>query len=136
LAPEIWTDVFEFGGLFHREGEETVNHQGLTSQEITEKFPGYIIPTGVTDQGWWYDGQEDEEAAYVRVQRVAKQIRAWADQDSYQEERIAMIVHGTFMSYLIKALLESNVESNPNPDTINHIYYHHYNTAISRIDFS
>jgi len=132
MAPEIWTDIFEFGGLFHGISEgNIVSHPGLTREEITEKFPGYQLPATVTEQGWWTDGQEDETAAYARAMRVAKQILAWSEQDDYEDERIAMVIHGTFMSYLIKNLFDLNA----GVDSGKTAFYHHFNTAVTRIDF-
>jgi broad specificity phosphatase PhoE len=42
-------------------------------------------------------------------------------------ERIAVISHGGFMDALLKALTNQL----PNP----HLFYHHYNTGITSVDF-
>jgi broad specificity phosphatase PhoE len=54
---------------------------------------------------------------------VAFKLRALADSD----DRIALVTHGTFTDSLLKALF-GQLPSNRQ-------YYHHYNTAITRIDF-
>jgi 2,3-bisphosphoglycerate-dependent phosphoglycerate mutase len=44
------------------------------------------------------------------------------------DERIALVAHGTFLDSLIKAILKQDF-------AVQH-YYSHYNTAITRIDFT
>ena len=56
----------------------------------------------------------------------AATLRAWAT--AREGERIALVSHGTFLDALIKALFGQDFASQ--------LYYTHYNTAISRIDFT
>jgi broad specificity phosphatase PhoE len=125
LAPQVWIDIHERGGIFLDHGEEgVVGHPGKTRSEILAEFPGYVLPEGVTDQGWWrQQGREDMSAFYGRAAKVTGELRQWAASD----ERIALVTHGGFTDALLKALF------NQLPG--HHIYYHHLNTAISWISF-
>ena len=125
LAPEVWIDIHERGGIFldHGEAGGIVGHPGKTRPEIMAEFPDYHLPAGVTEQGWWYQGREEPSACHGRAIKVAEELHKWSSSD----ERIAMVSHGGFISDLLKALF------NQLPGY--HIYYHCLNTSISRIGF-
>lgn len=128
LQPEVWIDIHEHGGIFHGDPEKgpVAQHFGLTRQEMITLFPGYQLPTAITEQGWWPGGYEEMEGCYQRAQRVAAQLRDWAP--TMPTERIALVAHGTFIDALIKAILGQDFASQ--------LYYSHYNTAITRLDFT
>jgi len=125
LAPEVWIEFHEYGGIFldHGEAGGVVGYPGKTRAEILAEFPNYVLPEGVTEQGWWRQGHEDRSACYGRAVEVAGKLHEWAA----SEERIAIVSHGGFIDALMKVLF------NQLPGR--HVYYHHLNTAISRIDF-
>lgn len=128
LQPEVWIDIHEHGGIFHGNPSkgEVSNLPGLTRSEIVAQFPGYQLPETITEAGWWFGGYEETEGCYLRATKVAKTLREWAPEMA--EERIALVSHGTFLDALIKALLGH--------DFATQLYYTHYNTAITRIDFT
>jgi 2,3-bisphosphoglycerate-dependent phosphoglycerate mutase len=82
LNPEVWLDIHESGGIFleHDDERGVVGYPGKTRREIREEFPGYLLPNGVTDEGWWdvSQGREDWFSCQGRAIRVAHQLRAWA----------------------------------------------------------
>jgi len=126
LEPEVWVDIHESGGMYlKKEGQEPVGYPGKTRAEILAEFPNYILPERVTEKGWWRvdAGREDWPACQGRAIRVANQLRDRTD----SKERIAMVSHGGFMDALIKAI------TNQLPGE--HVFYHHFNTSITRIDF-
>jgi broad specificity phosphatase PhoE len=125
LTPEVWIDIHERGGIFLNHGAEgIIGYPGKTQTEILAKFPNYILPEGITEQGWWhYPGQETRSAFYERAARVAKKLRGWTAND----ERIAMVTHGTFIDTLLKTLFNQSLDYK--------VYYHHLSTAISWIGF-
>jgi len=142
VAPEVWIDIHEFGGIYLDYGEPTgaprdgawsvrhrreptgvVAYPGKTRSEILAEFPHYRLPEGITEQGWWRGGREERAAFYERVARVAEVMRQWAADD----ERIAIVSHGDFSNGLLHALFHLAPERG--------VYYHHRNTAITRIDF-
>lgn len=127
LRPEVWLDIHERGGIFldHREEGGLVGYPGKTRSEILAEFPNYILPDGLTEEGWWRGSFEETDASYGRAAKVARQLQQWGP--TSDDERIALISHGGFMDSLLKALC------NQLPGR--HLVYRHYNTAISRLDF-
>lgn len=125
LKPEVWIDLHEKGGIYLDHGEPTgrVGYPGKTRSEILAEFPDYVLPADITEHGWWKGGYEDTPACHQRAIRVAEKLRAQAASD----ERIAIISHGGFADALLKALF------NQLPG--HHLFYSHYNTAITRVDF-
>ncbi len=125
LTPHVWVDIHEHGGIFLDHGDQrgVVGYPGKTRSEILARYPNYRLPDEITDDGWWSGGYEDWPACHGRAIKVAQKLRKWADSD----ERIALITHGGFIDSLIKAL------ANQLPD--GGLFYYHYNTAITRIDF-
>jgi broad specificity phosphatase PhoE len=127
LAPEVWVDIHEHGGLFLEYADErgVVGFPGLTRSQIAEQFSHYLLPDAITEQGWWNPahGMESDEASIERAVKVAAALR----QQAASQERIAVVTHGTFANHLIKAIFDQLPGRN--------LYYYHYNTAISRIDF-
>jgi broad specificity phosphatase PhoE len=126
LQPEVWVDIHEHGGIYLDHGPEgggIMGHPGKTRSEILAEFPDYILPDNITEAGWWQNGYEDWPTCLGRAIKVAAALR----QKAGSEERIALVSHGGFIDALIKALLNQS----PSP----HVFYYHFNTAVSRIDF-
>ena len=127
LHPQVWPDLHEHGGLHLDTGDERgiLGFPGLGRSAMMEQFPGYVLPETITESGW-YDpshGVEDIAGAMARAIRVASVLKTQAT----SQERIALVIHGTFADALIKALLNLL----PNHE----VYFLMYNTAITRIDF-
>jgi broad specificity phosphatase PhoE len=129
LTPQVWTDIHEKGGIFldHEDGRGPVGYPGKTRQEIQVAFPDYDLPQDVTEQGWWNRDYEEWPACHERAIRVAGALRQWADADERGDERVAIVSHGGFVDALLKALFKQSTDRG--------LFYYHYNTAISRIDF-
>ncbi len=126
LAPQIWVDLHEGGGMYldHGGDDGMVGYPGRTRSEIFAEFPGFQLPPGITESGWWNQGHEEPSSLAIRAARVSDQLREMAA----KEGRVAMITHGLFMDVLLKALFGQVPGDN--------IYYRHHNTAISRISIS
>jgi broad specificity phosphatase PhoE len=132
LKPAVWIELHEHGGMFKgnpRNGEELVIHPGLTRAAIAAGFPEYELPETITEAGWWTAGYEDMPGCHARAIRVARDLRHRAQEERVAEveSRIAIMSHGTFVDSLIKALFNQLPERQ--------IFYHHYNTGITRLDF-
>ena len=125
LSPEVWVDIHEHGGIFldHHDGQGPVGYPGKTRSDILTRFPQYCLPDEVSDEGWWTGGYEDWSACHGRAIKVARHLLQWAD----RKERIGIVTHGGFIDALLKALFNQL----PNP----HVFFHHNNTAITRLDF-
>lgn len=127
IQPEVWPDLHEHGGLHLDMGDERgiLGFPGLGRSAMMEQFPGYVLHESITEAGW-YDptrGVEDLASAMARAIRVAGVLK----QQANTQQRIALVVHGTFADALIKALLNLL----PNHE----LYFLMYNTGITRIDF-
>lgn len=125
VTPEVWIDIHEVGGIFLDHGEDggIVGYPGETRRQIMDRFPGYILPDNLGDRGWWGKEKEEEHSSQGRAIGVADALRDRAG----EHQRIGMISHGGFMSYLLKAIGLHL----PNPG----LQYEHYNTSITRLDF-
>lgn len=128
LKPELWVDIHEHGGIYLDHGGERgiVGYPGRTRSEILEEFPTYAVPEAVTEDGWWTGGQEDWPGCHGRAIKVAAQLYELAEAAN-DGDRVAIVSHGGFIDALLKAFLNQL----PNPGT----FFHHYNTAITRVDF-
>ncbi len=127
MHPEVWPDLHEHGGLHLDTGDERgiLGYPGLNRSAMMEQFPGYVLHDSITDAGW-YDysrGVEDLASAMARAIRVAGVLKSQAN----SQQRIAIVIHGTFADALIKALMNAL----PNHE----MYFLMYNTGITRIDF-
>lgn len=131
LNPEVWLDIHEAGGIYleHEDERGIVGYPGKTRGEILAEFPNVTLPDAVTEDGWWNvdDGQEDWPTCQGRAIRVAYRLRAWAASEARADECVAMVSHGGFMEVLLKALFNQLPGSQ--------VVYHHFNTAITRLDF-
>ena len=132
LQPEIWTSIHENGGIYLEQNGLFTGYPGMSSAEIAEEFPGYLIPDSITDEGW-YDlrkGHEPLGEAFARAVSVAFELRHRAEQVMAGENphrRIALVSHGTYIDMLLKALF--------NMVPARQMYFMHYNTGFTRIDF-
>ena len=125
LQPEVWPTIHEQGGIYlDAEDGQRVGHAGLTRQEIVDQFPNTILPDDMTDAGWWNRDWESVTEAMGRAVAIANDL---LERGKNSQERVAIVSHGLFINLLIKALFNQL----PAPG----LYYHHYNTAITRIDF-
>jgi 2,3-bisphosphoglycerate-dependent phosphoglycerate mutase len=125
IKPEVWVETHEHGGVYQQRPEGITGFPGLRRAEIETGFPGYLLPDRITEQGWWNParGSETMPEAMARAVQVSMDLRRRAESD----ERILMVTHGTFLDALIKALF-AQLPSRA-------LFYLHYNTAITRIDF-
>lgn len=132
LRPTVWLDIHEIGGIFREEqvdGErKVIGLHGLTRSQMQARFANYILPDAITETGWWQHetGRETPAQFLSRALRVALMLKERARSD----EHIALVVHGAFMDAVLKALL------NLLPAHPEQLFFGHYNTGITRVDFN
>jgi len=127
IAPKVWPDLHEKGGMFLQQNGHTSGFNGMSRSAILDSFPGYQLPEGVTERGWYEAamGREPEEHSYYRAIKVARELRERSDSD----EVIALVSHAGFLDVLLKAIF-GQLPSRPYT-----MRYYHDNTAITRINF-
>ncbi len=130
ITPEVWIDIHEHGGIYLEQPDGIVGYPGRTRSQILQEFPHYVLPEGVTEQGWWKveNGHEERGVFYGRAIRVAMELRRRAEDPEWQDQRLGIVTHGTFIDALLKAFLNMLPSRN--------FFFLHYNTAITRLDFS
>lgn len=129
MKPQVWRETHEVGGIYLDEPEgKSRGFPGLTRTELLNHFPDVDVSDQVAETGWWpvEAGRESWEDAAERARKVAEVLRARADANP--QDRMLMVTHGAFMSMVIQWLLTGR--NNPG------IYFGHYNTAITRLDFN
>ena len=128
MAPEVWVDIHEWGGIFLDHGDERgiVGYPGMSRSDIEARFEGYGVPTTIGEDGWWDPsrGQEQVASAHGRAIGVAEALWERAEEES----RIALVAHGGFINSLLKALFHLLPSQ--------HVVLDHHNTAITRLGFT
>lgn len=129
LRAHIWPEIHESGGLYLHTPEGIQNFGGMTRAEIGAAFPDYVLPDSITDAGWYrtLGGEEDIYGCYARAVRVAHILIDRASREEHQDDKIALVSHGVFISSLLDALFNRLPGEN--------LYFWHYNTGVTRIDF-
>ncbi|MGL4648408.1 MAG: histidine phosphatase family protein [Caldilineaceae bacterium] len=131
---EIWTDIFEQGGLFDGNPEDGTlrSFPGLTRNELSARYPGILLPADVTDRGWWRGGYEEMDACSARAKIVAARVQHLAEQHQSKEAggltTLAMVSHGTFINQFLRHLFGLAEEATS--------YFFHANTGITRVEFA
>jgi 2,3-bisphosphoglycerate-dependent phosphoglycerate mutase len=121
-----WVDLHETGGIFlwDEEKEERVGLPGKTRAFFKTRYPEFMLPENVPDDGWWNRPFELDEEQLPRAQRVIQRL---LDNHGDTEDRVAIVSHGGFFNVFLTALLHLKVEQ--------HTWFSINNTGITRIDF-
>ena len=117
LPVRVNPDLCEEDGL----GE----HPGMTRDQIAAMLNNCLLPDSVTHQGWWFRPPEGPEQVAARARLVADHLQSLYLCSGGQ--RAAVVTHGTFASYLLRAFLGVS------PD--NRFHFFHNNAGISLIEF-
>ncbi|MGE5602634.1 MAG: histidine phosphatase family protein [Nitrososphaerales archaeon] len=125
LQPHVWVDIHEEGGIWLDHGEPAgiCGYPGMTRAEIAKQFPECVLPDELAEEGWWRYGREEWTPFLERAARVAAALR----QQAACDERIALVTHGGFSAYLLRALVNAPMDAN--------VFFHHENTGVTRVRF-
>lgn len=124
IAPQVWVDIHEIGGIYLDHGERRVGYPGRTRGELAQRFPHYHLPPTLTEDGWWNRDFEEAHEGHARAATVAEALRARAAEDA----RVAIVSHGDFLSALLQALGGQQPGAGA--------YYVHRNTGITHIEIA
>ena len=128
LSPHVFVGLHEWGGVWEpRDAGPSVQLTGMTREEIGERFPRFVLPADVTDQGWWFHGWDGDEAMLDLAHRSALSFIAHLEaHHAESEQRVAAILHGGSGSSLVGALFGV-------PQDVRYARFTHDNTGITRI---
>jgi 2,3-bisphosphoglycerate-dependent phosphoglycerate mutase len=124
IAPEVWLDIHEIGGIYLDHGERKVGYPGRTRRELSQLFPEYLLPPELSDHGWWNRDFEEMHEGHARAAVVAERLH----QRAADVTRIAIVSHGDFLSALLHALGRQQPGAGA--------YFIHRNAGITHIDLT
>ncbi len=104
IYPEIRSDLFEQGGCYsgYLPGQER-GELGMGRDELSARFPGWLIDARIGTAGWWGKPYESE---FQAIQR-ASAVRTWLEgqTDLRHDGLDALVIHADFERLLLIALL-------------------------------
>jgi len=122
VAPGLWLEWFERGGVYHRTREGGDALRGLTREQAAADFPAFELPpaaewrarggggggggAGGEGEGWWPGGHESGAAAAARAARAAESLRERCRaMKAPSAAAVAVVSHGDFLNGVLGALL-------------------------------
>ncbi|MEM7335142.1 MAG: histidine phosphatase family protein [Chloroflexota bacterium] len=128
-----WEDIHEWGGIYEID-EATKVHTGLPGPNrayFEARFPDFVLPDYLGDEGWWSRPHEERDVTVTRVRRFLGDL---IDRHGDTEDRVGLVTHGGFSAVLLSMLNNSFTENNE-LDQEKQVWFTHHNTAVSRINF-
>ncbi len=99
-SPVIWSNLYEAGGCYegHIPGQ-TSGKPGMTRSDISEQFPGYVIPDDIDENGWYrHDDFEPWQAASKRAKDLSIQL---LDTFAGKSNPVLCMIHGDLIRLLL-----------------------------------
>lgn len=126
LAPAIWEGIHETGGIWEPDPEsgKPVGCAGKNRVYFEDRFPQFTLPDDLGDEGWWNRPLETTPQIKDRAQRFCDDLM---EKHGGTDDRVAIVSHGLFYSFMMKALLK--VQSGAG------VVFGMSNTGITRVDF-
>lgn len=126
ITPGIWEDVHETGGVWRGDKEtgELVGAEGNNRAFLEKRFPNCKLPDRLGDEGWWNRPLETNQEVKDRARRFYREL---IEKHGATHDRVVVVSHGYFISFLFNALLKIPPKSK--------IRFHMNNTAITRVNF-
>ena len=131
LSPHVFLGLHEWDGVWEpRADGDSVQLPGLSRNEMSAQFPGFVLPDDLTDRGWWFHDWEGDQAMLDLAHRNALSFIAHLEKDhGASEQRVAAISHGGSGSSLVGALFGV-------PQNVLYARFTHDNTGVSRISIT
>ncbi len=127
LTPAVWEDLHETGGIWEADPEtgKPAGSPGKNREYFQSKFPHFSLPDQLGEEGWWNRPLETGPECKDRAQRLFHDLM---ERHGDTEDRVAVVSHGLFYSFMINAFLKIP------PGT--RIRFITNNAAMTRIDFA
>jgi len=126
----VWEDAYETSGSYEGKGTDTVGVEGMTPDEIKDKF-GYDTSLMEVDTGGWYKlpTQESYKDGVSRIEKVGEKLKRMAREceESGVDKTVCLVVHGNFIDILLNFLMKM-----PNDPLV--ARFRTYNTSLSAVD--
>lgn len=122
-----WEVLHEAGGIFQTVNEVTGEKIGLPGHDAAyfkKNYPLLSLPDTMNGKGWWNRPFEEQEQ---RLPRAKLFISELLSRHGGTGDRVAVISHGGFYNYFLRALLELPLDTK--------FHFNLNNTGITRIDF-
>ena len=103
---------------------------GVNPEFISTHYPDLTLAKPIDEKGWWRGGKEDSSQPLKRAQGVLNCIK---ERHLGSDDRVAVVTHGGFTNYLLRAMLQISPEEPDNRKLDYRLIYN--NCAISRFDF-
>lgn len=127
LTPAVWEDLHETGGIWEPDLEtgKPVGSAGKNREYFQNRFPHFALPDHLGREGWWNRPLETASECKERAERFCHDLM---ERHGDTEDRVAVVSHGLFYSFVIKALLK--IPSGTR------VIFAINNAAMTRIDFN
>ncbi|UCF84914.1 MAG: histidine phosphatase family protein [Desulfobacteraceae bacterium] len=127
LKPIILEEVHETGGFWEADPEtgKLVGSPGQNREFFKSRYPHCILPDHLGEEGWWNRPLETASECQERARRF---LHLLMERHGGTEDRIAVVSHGLFYSFLMNAILKIPPEGK--------VRFPINNAAITRIDFT
>ena len=121
-----WIDAHETGGIHHKDPQtgEPTGQPGWNRAYFETRYPHLILPESLGDEGWWNRPFETREQRPERARRFLADL---LDRHGETDEQVAVISHGGFYNYVLRALLGMDESQNR--------WFSLNNCAVTRVAF-
>ncbi|MFC2037262.1 histidine phosphatase family protein [Chloroflexota bacterium] len=121
-----WQDLHEVGGIHHKDVQtgERIGLPGKNRDYFETYHPELILPESLGQDGWWNRPHEDRVQSSARARRFLSEL---LEKHGGSDDRVAVVSHGGFFGYLMRAVLDLPEVEGP--------WFTLNNAAITRIDF-
>ncbi len=104
VTPAIWEDIHETGGIWEPDQNgELVGGPGKSRAYFEKRFPRFTLPDDLGEKGWWNRPLETGRDCKERAQRGSRDLMA---RPGDTEDRVAVVSHGLFYSFMMRAILK------------------------------
>ena len=123
-----WPDLHEGGGIYLDDpvSGQPEGRAGKGRSFFAQHYPHLVLPTGLSEQGWW---NRPYEMAVERMPRAQRWLRELIARHGATDDRVVAVSHGLFYNCVVAAVLNL-----PGPDA-GVPWFALNNTAVTRIDF-
>jgi len=127
LTPAVWEDLHEMGGFWEADPRtgQPVGSPGRNRDYFENRYPHLALPDDLDGEGWWNRPLETASECKERARRLYRGLMA---RHGDTEDRVAVVSHGLFYSFLANALLKIPTGSK--------VTFAMNNAAMTRIDFT